>query len=501
MDTKVAVGEDRRIGMADGRPATRVDVAISGRLEGFVGPDGARSEIFSDVPEFTLGQYANTGPYHHAVTEYSGDKGSGFVLLHPEKAEDWDGRLWLVVHGAISYPTLGDLAPRETGRFNPRLGRDDYVALLLDRGSAVAFTRRASTMGPKDDETAVGDDGTVFEHLTYIYFPGIMRDYAAVAQRLVEDRLGRRPSRTYLYGHSAGAGIAHLLNYAPGRNRDASGERIFDGFIADDTGLGYYLPTLVVDGTDVLFTDEASRADMVPQIDLVHAAHVGDDGTSLWRKRENYRLLLDKGVASKSRHYEVSGSSHFDAGRVEWIAGIPGLGDGFGQYADENLDLTGVVDALVDVLQDWVEDGREPPPSRSGEPDLDGSGNGPLELPEIACPTGVYYPYPEGSSGTRMSGQLTAFAAYDGTSPEPVDGRGQLLDMNGNGVADRRESVEEAWRRRGRDGARTGVLAADESFTEQSMSDCVEIVARDLVADRLLSTVAGEAYRERVTRG
>ena len=62
-----------------------------------------------------------------------------------------------------------------------------------------------------------------------------------------------------------------------------------------------------------------------------------------------------------------------------------------------------LMDALIDRLDDWVEKGIEPPPSRA---DVDiGFGNhmNAIGTPETACPVGVYHGFPP-SLGSRGVG-------------------------------------------------------------------------------------------------
>jgi hypothetical protein len=78
------------------------------------------------------------------------------------------------------------------------------------------------------------------------------------------------------------------------------------------------------------------------------------------------------------------------------------------------LDLGGIFDAVFDILDNWVDRGIEPPPTRSDSYDLgdvnrDGINENPaIALPEIACPTGIYYNFPK---GVKASG-TTAFEPY-----------------------------------------------------------------------------------------
>jgi hypothetical protein len=113
----------------------------------------------------------------------------------------------------------------------------------------------------------------------------------------------------------------------------------------------------------------------------------------------------------------------------------------------------------------------------------------------VACPTGVYYTYPEGLQ--RFANYVTTFASYDGSSLEPLDGRGRFVDMNHNNVRDQRETVEAAWHRRAEEGQRSGVLQPGQRLPLDRYVDAVEQVASKLVAQRLLSAAARDDYVER----
>src|SRR5207244_7053712 len=104
-----------------------------------------------------------------------------------------------------------------------------------------------------------------------------------------------------------------------------------------------------------------------------------------------------------------------------------------------------------------------------------------LAFPEIACPLGVYYSYPESTSGT------TSFAAYTGAGLEPLDGKKVFVDMNRNGVWDTRETPTEAWRR-------LGLLQQREELTRDKYVACVQTAAEQLRRDGFLSEETAASY-------
>jgi hypothetical protein len=294
---------------------------------------------------------------------------------------------------------------------------------------------------------------------------GFITGFARIAGNMVQSKLGRKAEKTYFYGFSAGGFLGRLVQYLPGANRGDDGQPVFDGFLLGDAGSGYWLPVLAKDGKDTLFVGD-DRNRFVPQIDITHQLYLGEDGSGLGRKRENAKILLDKGLGDKHRMYEVRGVSHIDAGQVSRP-----------ELVAQALDLGALNESLIDILDRWVTKGEAPPPSKS---DLVRDGkNEAVALPEVACPLGVYYAMPAVHGTSRRSYQETAFAAFDGAELEPLDGRGQFVDMNGNGVRDKRETLAQAW-------TRLGLLKAGERLTPARYTTCVANAAAKLVDQGLL---------------
>ena len=516
---------------AEGAIFQRLEIGVGGTIDGYTVKQGERVEIFSNAPEFALAQRSNLGPYYHGTGYYRAPKGAGMTVFLPQSATDWNGKLFVLAHGSSHYSPIGELPPRKGDEYPLLTGGNAYAGLMMDKGYAVAYTRRPASgarrrgaISQASEEVRL-DDGTVFKEKTFGFHTGLIRDWTQIAQNLVRTRLGHKPDRTYYYGKSGGASLGRIFNYKPGANRDTQGNRLYDGMLIDDAGGGWYWPvqffartdisegvfSLQPDTRDMLVVDEAYKRNVVPQIDMNHQNYTGADfvqGHYLFVKRENARFLKEKGLAFKNRTYEIVGVSHADAGyasRSE-TATKPGL---------NNLDLGGVFDALIDSLDQWVEKGVEPSPTRSDAPllgDADGDGsleNAAIELPEVACPIGVFIEY---AKATPRPGRTT-FVPYlreprqvinadaedlpDGFDPqwlEPLDARGYVVDMNHNGVRDTRESITQAWQRRLRQGEKYGTLAAGESLTLSRYVECVSRVTTDLVEENLLSEIARSYY-------
>jgi hypothetical protein len=146
-----------------------------------------------------------------------------------------------------------------------------------------------------------------------------------------------------------------------------------------------------------------------------------------------------------------------------------------------------------------VEKDIAPPPTKSdlmelGDVNKDGiNENAAIALPEVACPLGVYHIFPRGVDPARRGGQETEFARFDGVNLEPLDERGEFVDMNGNGVRDKRETVAQAWQR-------LGLVKAGQKLTQAAYVNCVKNAAAKLVKEGLLPKKVGEYYVEHAQR-
>ena len=145
------------------------------------------------------------------------------------------------------------------------------------------------------------------------------------------------------------------------------------------------------------------------------------------------------------------------------------------------------MDGVIDLLDNWLERGIEPPPTKSDLPELLGSisTNKAVDLPETACPLGVYFAYPP-SRGTREGG-TTALGPFDGESLEPEDGREIYVDMNLNGRHGRRETLTEAWQR-------LGLMKGDETFNRDCYVECVEAAVSGLTEEGFITKEIGDLY-------
>ena len=154
-----------------------------------------------------------------------------------------------------------------------------------------------------------------------------------------------------------------------------------------------------------------------------------------------------------------------------------------------NLDLAKAMDRFIDMVDAWADTSVAPPPTHSdaaelGDADRDGTIDYPaLAFPEIACPLGVYFPYPESTSGT------TSFAAFTGEGLEPLDGKKVFVDMNRNGVWDYRETPTQAWRR-------LGLLEKTEQLTRDKYVSCVQRAAEQLRKEGFFSDKTAAWYVE-----
>src|SRR5262245_3857531 len=414
--------------MLDGRVLRRLDIGLNGSAEGFVAKAGNYKEYLTNAPDLVFPQTGNSEPRFLAVANYERDKGAALTLVFPADASAWNGKLWVTAHGRGRAFKTGQLKPwdKYLDRSNPLADLNKYDLLILSKGYALAKTYRTSTEG-LGEISATLEDGTVIDYAAFNDSASYIKDFAAVAKIAVERRLGRAPARTYFYGHSAGARIGRGINYTAGLNRGADQKPFFDGLLLDDSAAGTWLPVVMKDGKNVLFNTDAEKAAFVPQLEVSHLMYNavwGPKGKPDWmsssfleNKRRNARVLLDQGLGAKHRVYEVRSISH---------QGGETLPDGR-RGAVEILDLSRVMDRFIDMLDAWVDKGVAPPLSHADVADLGGSeadgsiARPGLAFPEVACPLGVYYPYPQDGAGN------TTFAAFTGQGLEPRDEKNMFI--------------------------------------------------------------------------
>lgn len=467
-----------------GRAFRRLDIGLDGSVDGFVTRTGDYKEYLTNAPDLVFPQTADEGPRFLAIAKYQRDKGAAMTVIIPSEAAAWNGKVWVTVHGRGRSFKDGNLRAwnKNLDPANPIADLNKYDRLMLSKGFALVKTHRTSSEG-LGEIAATLDNGNTIDDIAFNDSARYIMDFASVAQNAIAKHLGKPPARTYFYGHSAGARIGRGLNYTPGLNVDRDGTAFFDGVLADDGAAGGWLPVLFKGGKDVLLTSDADKAKFVPQIDISHQMYNNIwpskrpdymSASYLANKRSNARILREKGLTSKHRMYEVRGISH---------SGGEGFPDGRrGEL--QILDMSKLMDRFIDMLDAWVERQTPPPPSRSDGPALRQAGMLPaIAMPEIACPVGVYHPFPNSVAGT------TAFAAFTGKGLEPLDQQNVFVDMNRNGIWDERETPEQAWRR-------LGLLAANESLTRERYVSCVQNAARALVAEGFLAEATGAWYIE-----
>ena len=457
----------------DGRGVHRIDVGLDGTVDGYLARVGDYKEYFTNAPDLVFPQTWGPREIFFAVAKYERAKGAAMTIVFPADRARFNHKIYVMVHGrGVSFKD-GSLKAWDRNAND----LDKYDRLLLDKGYAVVKTHR-STVENIGEITATLEDGSTVDYVAFNDTARYVTDFAEVAMRMITARLGA-VSRTYFYGHSAGARIGRGLNYTPGLNVGRGGARFFDGFLNDDPAAGTWYPVVMKDGKDVLLTSDAAKAAFVPQIDVAHQMYNNIwppkhpewmSSSYLENKRNNAKILRDKGLWSKYRMYEIRSISHSGGETLT------------GDRESQNLDLSRMMDRFVDLLDAWVERGVAPPPTRSDWPELNAAPA--IAFPEVACPLGVYYSYPESTSGA------TAFAAFTGRGLEPLDGKRVFVDMNRNGVWDLREAPTDAWRR-------IGLLQTTETLTSERYVACVERAANQLRDDGFFSDRTAAAYVER----
>ncbi|MGK0298739.1 MAG: hypothetical protein ACI9XC_002362, partial [Gammaproteobacteria bacterium] len=496
---------DKIIQNAHGIPYRQITIGISGSVFGYAPvnslsmpplgtgiPGEGRGNTFSDHA-FIWQTQGTMGPFIPGIGyyNYSDVTPASVEILIPKNPDDWNGHMWVLVHGAGRFPPL-EFQPRKPGVFNPYTETSESAGALMDMGYAVVWTRRDAAITDEASmdvaNTVVLDDGT------QLGGPGklgmgfndnlsIIRDYTVISRKYIEGQLGKPPLKTFYRGHSAGGAMGRSFLVIRGMNTDHSGEQLFHGFYLDDSAGGrgataYFWESEVVDelgsfrlkpsDKDYLeFAGEQMKF-MTPVIEVIHGAYAGGNTSTVPKlfervpatyfqyKRENARINIEKGLGDIWKSYEIAGVSHADASAEA---------NKYPDLAKDMVDIGGVAIKLEQTLVDWVINNKKPPETRVDARDvwdLDAKAGPAIQLPETACPRGIFRAYMNRPDGTAVGSSPALFIPYL-TQPqaqinerqprpvgynddwlEPLDRFGYLVDMTESGHRMTRPSIEQS---------------------------------------------------------
>ena len=547
---------------AEGVKYRQITLAVSGTVFGYApfnsvvmpplgtGEEGEGQEHFFSDHAFIWQARGIMGPFIPGVGhyQYTAETPSSMEILVPEDPADWNGSMWVLVHGGSRFSPL-EFHPRKPGQFNRYTETSESAGALMDMGFAVVWTRRDAATevdklndpGSDTANYAVLDNGmtvggTGKPGMAFNETMGLLRDFTVISRNYIEEQLGKRPVALFFRGHSAGGAMGRSLQVVRGMNSDHTGKKLFDGFYLDDSAGGrgataYYWQATQVDehgtfrlqpsDTDALSFDVDQRRFMSPVIEIIHAKYAGGRTSTVPRifervpatyteyKRENARINIEKGLGDLWKSYEIAGVSHADASSE--ASRYPDL-------AKDMVDIGGVAIALEQALVDWVLKDKKPPATRVDAFDVwevDPQAGPAIQLPETACPRGEFHTYMNRPDGTSVGSSPALFVPYltelrpqineDQPRPpgfkdewlEPLNRKGYLVDMEGSGHRMTRPTIQQIWHIRYREGKKTGVLKPYEKLTREIYTACVSDVVTNLHADGLLTSEARDWYVEK----
>jgi hypothetical protein len=505
-ETSCEVTDQSTVQNNKGQNFNEVNIGIGGTAFGYLDPNtqGNTRKDLTDVPNVLFPQFGITS-WSPAIGTYTGtatasDAGAGITVLYPQNKADWNGKMFFAVHGQSNDTPIGAIVPQAVGAavtndtFN-----NLYADEMINQGYAVVYSRRPAVSGVPS--TIVGTNTTLDESLNDNV--DTLLSFLQSGQKLVQQQMGKSPSETYWYGHSAGVIVGRLLNYS-GLNKAPNGKPYINGFLDDDAGGGLPLPVSMPEGqvlgeqgneatfpqSDLLFQTPQQKTSFTKEINFAHDMYESyhtwlSEVSYLQLKRENTKLDDQLGVPART--YEVAGVSH-----------IPNS-DG---SPTNTLDMDGLISSAITNLDAWVTHNTQPPASivntasvstsapivTSSNPAPDAKTNNvdkqtSVQLPPLACPTGIRFsqPAPNGSPTS------TGYAAYDGSSLEPVNAGGQLVDVNNNGVRDTMPTMTQAWRS-------LGLLGQNQQLTKGVYVSCVQQSVNKLTSEHLLSQSVADWY-------
>ena len=82
------------------RPFVRIDIGLDGSVEGYVTKSGEYRGYMTNSPELAFPQTADPGPPVLAFADYRRSQGAAMALYFPQDPAAWNGKLWVMAHGA-----------------------------------------------------------------------------------------------------------------------------------------------------------------------------------------------------------------------------------------------------------------------------------------------------------------------------------------------------------------------------------------------------------------
>jgi len=169
----------------------RLDVGVSGTIEGWALKEQLPMPQLVSAPEFIFIQGGHVGPRFHGTLRYEASKGMGMTLIYPEAGTSWNKKLFVTVHGSGGSFFEGTLKPwnRIFDPLQPLGDISKYERLMLDKGYAIAKTRRNASLQTGDYSVTL-DDGEILEGRALNTHTDLILGFTRLAENLLKNRLG-----------------------------------------------------------------------------------------------------------------------------------------------------------------------------------------------------------------------------------------------------------------------------------------------------------------------
>ena len=134
----------------EGRDLVRLDIGVSGKVEGYLPKTGYYINYFTSAPDLVFPQGLNPGPIHHGVGQYDMNTGHAITLVFPASRRAWNGKMYVSVHGRGRSFKKGGMKAwnKNLDPANPTAELNKFELVMLRKGYAVAKTYRSSdTLG------------------------------------------------------------------------------------------------------------------------------------------------------------------------------------------------------------------------------------------------------------------------------------------------------------------------------------------------------------------
>jgi hypothetical protein len=130
----------------EGRTFRRIDIGLSGTVDGYVTKGGIYSDYLTNAPDLVFPQTMDFGRRYLAISTYHKDKGAAMTIIYPLNKSEWNQKMYVMAHGMGRGFVTGGLKAwdKYLNSADPLDDLTKYDKLILSKGYVLVKTYRSS---------------------------------------------------------------------------------------------------------------------------------------------------------------------------------------------------------------------------------------------------------------------------------------------------------------------------------------------------------------------